>query len=393
MPRRPSGQGVQYPTGPYPPTHSPCGMGGGAGAAGSAGKAGAAGRAGAAGSAGRTGSAGRAGRAAADAAGRPTPDSAPCSPDCSCVGSEARLTPCSDGIPIEPFGMIPSFSRRAIVMARLVKVLTTPSPTPMRLLPTPTTPYTTDKAVAAALGAAIRPFRPLSPPRLARGSPGRARSPGRPPGAPPPPDVLDPPEVPDPATAREADGWELAPGAITFAADSVDGLGTAGAAAGSGEGAAGFGVSGIRTDARRSHPAPHVPPPGTVVETELIGVAASAAPSTAAAAAPMAATLMTDLQQSTRLARVGGHSLRAHGPRRSRYAKFHCQPRWVVQLTDTSRYGRGRQSDDRGRLMQAFCPFGIGIRVGGDAAADPQHCATYCVELDGADRDIELAPG
>ena len=137
-------------------------------------------------------------------------------------------------------------------------------------------------------------------PKPGRGVPGPPGAPGMPPGSAPPPDVLDPPEVPDPATAREADGFELAPGAITFAADSVDGLGTAGAASGPGDGAAGFGVSGIRTDARRSHPAPHVPPPGTVVETELIGVAASAAPSTAAAAAPMAATLMTDLQQSTR---------------------------------------------------------------------------------------------
>ena len=46
-----------------------------------------------------------------------------------------------------------------------------------------------------------------------------------------------------------------------------------------------------------------------------------------------------------------------------------------------------------GCLMQAFRPFGVGIGVGGDPAADAQHGATRGVELDGADRDVQLASG
>src|SRR5947209_19595615 len=56
--------------------------------------------------------------------------------------------------------------------------------------------------------------------------------------------------------------------------------------------------------------------------------------------------------------------------------------------------GRGRdagQPDDRGRLVQAFLPFGFGIGVGGDPAADAQHGATVGSEFDGADGDVQLA--
>ena len=44
-------------------------------------------------------------------------------------------------------------------------------------------------------------------------------------------------------------------------------------------------------------------------------------------------------------------------------------------------------------LCRHSCPFGVGIGVGGDPAADPQHGVADGVELDGSDRDIELAPG
>ncbi len=56
--------------------------------------------------------------------------------------------------------------------------------------------------------------------------------------------------------------------------------------------------------------------------------------------------------------------------------------------------GRGaRQPDDGSGLVQAFRPFGIGVGIGGDPAADAQHGASGGVELHGADRDIQLAPG
>jgi hypothetical protein len=83
-------------------------------------------------------------------------------------------------------------------------------------------------------------------------------------------------------------GSGLDPGAITFAA-AENGFGAGFADTAWSDGGP---ASGIRTDARRSHPAPH-PPAGIGVETELTGVTASAPPSTAADAAPMMVILMT----------------------------------------------------------------------------------------------------
>ena len=47
--------------------------------------------------------------------------------------------------------------------------------------------------------------------------------------------------------------------------------------------------------------------------------------------------------------------------------------------------------DERRRLVQALIPLGVGIRVGGDAAADAEHRVAAAVELDGADRHVQLA--
>ena len=74
------------------------------------------------------------------------------------------------------------------------------------------------------------------------------------------------------------------------------------------------------------------------------------------------------------------------------YPKFAASER-VVTLTDRCRGRDARQPDDRGRLMQAFLPFGVGVGIGGDPAADTEHGATLATELDGAYRDIQLTSG
>jgi hypothetical protein len=70
-----------------------------------------------------------------------------------------------------------------------------------------------------------------------------------------------------------------------------------GGGAGAAAGADGLGVSGIRTDATFAHTAPPLPQVAAVgsgVLTEVSGIAASAPPITADAAAPTTAILMTD---------------------------------------------------------------------------------------------------
>ena len=249
-------------------------------------------------------------------------------------------------------------------------------------------------AVFTAAGAAYIPaaeFRaPGSSGRIAAasGSPGTPTSgtptPGRAAaGAPPTPT----PGPPTPGTARTAPGAppgpDGAPGAITLEA-SEDGAGAPPgcAATGSTAGPDGFGVSGMMTDATLSHtapPLPHVPVAGSGVLTDVSGVTASVPPSRADAAAPMTAILMTD-PSSSRLAIGAGQCLKL---RRTRDADVGGYPKFMAGvlmfhpidlltalLTDPSRGRDGRQPDDRGRLVQAFLPFGVGIGVSGDPAAD-----------------------
>jgi len=60
-------------------------------------------------------------------------------------------------------------------------------------------------------------------------------------------------------------------------------------------------------------------------------------------------------------------------------------------LTDRGGSRRVRQSNDGRRFVQTLVPFGVGVGVGGDPAADSEHGVADGVELDGPDRDVELA--
>ena len=237
--------------------------------------------------------------------------------------------------------------------------------------------------LATAHGSTGRPATPSEP---------RSGAPGRPtPGA-ATPGTTCAPDGPGPL------GGAARPGAITLAApeNGVGGSPTcaAGATPACAAGPDGVAVSGIRTDATFSHPLAHVPPPGSGALTEVSGVRASVPPRRAAAAAPRTVILMTD-PSSSRLAIGTGQcqELKRTRPLMRGLSEIRRPARWCFQLTDGRRCRDARQPDDGRRLMQAFLPFGVGIGVGGDPAADPQHRVSDGVELYGSDRDVELAPG